>query len=66
MTTVPAAAETGLQGYAAPATLEEAVQIAAAGPVTVLAGGTDLMPQSGWGGPGLAGPTRQFDLGVEQ
>ncbi len=55
MTTVLAADETGLQGYAAPATIEAAVQIAAAGPVTVLAGGTDLMPQSRWGGPGLAG-----------
>ncbi len=39
----------GLDDYAAPASLEEAAQLAADGPVTILAGGTDLMPQSEWG-----------------
>jgi len=38
-----------LDDYAAPASLEEAAQLAADGPVTILAGGTDLMPQSEWG-----------------
>jgi CO/xanthine dehydrogenase FAD-binding subunit len=35
-----------LSGYAAPRTLEEAARLAAAGSATILAGGTDLMPQS--------------------
>jgi xanthine dehydrogenase FAD-binding subunit len=39
----------GLDDYAAPASIEEAAQLAADGPVTILAGGTDLMPQSEWG-----------------
>ncbi len=39
----------GLDDYAAPASLDEAAQLAADGPVTILAGGTDLMPQSEWG-----------------
>ncbi len=39
----------GLDDYAAPTSLVEAAQLAADGPVTILAGGTDLMPQSEWG-----------------
>ncbi len=34
----------GLDDYAAPTSLEEAARLAADGPVTILAGGTDLMP----------------------
>ncbi len=45
----------GLDDYAAPATLEEAARLAADGPVTILAGGTDLMPQSEWGKLALEG-----------
>ena len=32
--------------YTAPRSLTEALQVLAAGPATILAGGTDLMPQS--------------------
>ncbi len=39
----------GLDSYAAPTSIEEAARLAADGPVTILAGGTDLMPQSEWG-----------------
>ena len=39
----------GLDDYAAPTSLEEAAKLAADSPVTILAGGTDLMPQSEWG-----------------
>ena len=35
-----------LRNYAAPRSLAEALQVLASGPATVLAGGTDLMPQS--------------------
>lgn len=35
-----------VEKYAAPRTLDEATEILRAGPVTILAGGTDLMPQS--------------------
>lgn len=36
----------GIEKYAAPASLDEAVELLRSGPVTILAGGTDLMPQS--------------------
>ena len=36
----------GINRYAAPRSLEEAAELLRAGPVTVLAGGSDLMPQS--------------------
>ena len=35
-----------IRNYAAPRSLAEALQVLASGPATVLAGGTDLMPQS--------------------
>jgi CO/xanthine dehydrogenase FAD-binding subunit len=44
-----------LTGYAAPQTLDEAARIAASGAATILAGGTDLMPQSKVGKLPLAG-----------
>jgi CO/xanthine dehydrogenase FAD-binding subunit len=37
---------TDIARYAAPRTLEEATELLRAGPVSILAGGTDLMPQS--------------------
>ncbi len=40
---------TGIEEYAAPATVEEAVQLLAGGKATLLAGGTDLMPQTSGG-----------------
>jgi CO/xanthine dehydrogenase FAD-binding subunit len=45
----------GLDDYAAPASLEEAARLAADGPGTILAGGTDLMPQSDTGKLALEG-----------
>jgi CO/xanthine dehydrogenase FAD-binding subunit len=36
----------GLERYAAPCTLDEALELLRAGDVTIVAGGTDLMPQS--------------------
>ncbi len=45
----------GLDDYAAPTSLEQAARLAADGPVTILAGGTDLMPQSEWGKAALEG-----------
>lgn len=36
----------GVEKYAAPRSLDEAVELLRSGPVTILAGGTDLMPQS--------------------
>ena len=45
----------GLEDYAAPASLKEAAKLAAESPVTILAGGTDLMPQSEWGKVKLSG-----------
>ena len=55
MTGAATKGRSGLDDYAAPASLEEAAQLAADGPVTTLAGGTDLMPQSEWGKLNLAG-----------
>ncbi len=45
----------GLDDYAAPTSLADAARLAADGPVTILAGGTDLMPQSEWGKLSLEG-----------
>ena len=45
----------GLDDYAAPTSLADAARLAADGPVTILAGGTDLMPQSEWGKLALQG-----------
>ena len=55
MTGAATKGRSGLDDYAAPASLEEAAQLAADGPVTILAGGTDLMPQTEWGKLNLAG-----------
>ena len=45
----------GLDDYAAPTSLADAARLAAGGAVTILAGGTDLMPQSEWGKLSLEG-----------
>ncbi|MEW5888100.1 MAG: FAD binding domain-containing protein, partial [Pseudomonadota bacterium] len=37
---------TAIENYIAPTSLEQAVELLAAGEATILAGGTDLMPQS--------------------
>lgn len=55
MATQVATEDGGLGIYAAPDTLAEAVRLAAKGDVTVLAGGTDLMPRITTGKAGLAG-----------
>jgi CO/xanthine dehydrogenase FAD-binding subunit len=55
MTEAATKGRSGLDDYAAPTSLEEAARLAADGPVTILAGGTDLMPQSEWGKAALEG-----------